>query len=43
MVGSDHCPIFFDTGENCRSNQKNFYFERQWLVEEDLKELFCRN
>jgi exonuclease III len=33
-VGSDHCPIFLDSGEEVNRKQKYFYFEKQWLLEE---------
>jgi exonuclease III len=38
-VGSDHWPVFLDYGENSTRRQKYFYFEKQWLLESDFKEV----
>lgn len=31
-VGSDHSPIILDDGEKMPCRQKNFFFEKQWLL-----------
>jgi hypothetical protein len=42
-VGSDHCPIFLDSGEGSMSKQKYFYFEKQWLLDEEFSDIFLKN
>jgi hypothetical protein len=42
-VGSDHCPIISDTGEDAPRGQRFFYFEKQWLMEEDFVGKFDQN
>jgi hypothetical protein len=37
-VGSDHWPIFLDTDEGSLRKQKEFFFEKQWLLKEDFME-----
>jgi hypothetical protein len=39
-VGSDHWPIFLDSGENSMKRQKHFFFEKQWLMEQDFLSVF---
>jgi hypothetical protein len=39
-VGSDHWPIFLDSGENSMNRQKYFFFEQQWLLEQDFFSMF---
>jgi exonuclease III len=39
-VGSDHWPIFLDSGENSMNRQKYFFFEKQWLLEQDFLSVF---
>jgi hypothetical protein len=42
-VGSDHWPVMLDTGE-CHSCRENFFFfEKQWLLEEDFIGKFGQN
>ena len=33
-IGSGHCPLLLDTGDQLRRPQKQFFFERQWLKQE---------
>jgi hypothetical protein len=42
-VGSDHCPIFLDSREGSMSKQKYFYFEKQWLLDEEFSDIFLKN
>jgi hypothetical protein len=42
-IGSDHCPIILDTGEDAPSGQRFFFFEKQWLLEEDFVSKFDQN
>jgi hypothetical protein len=35
-VGLDHWSIFLDYGEGSMNKQKQFFFEKQWLMEPDL-------
>jgi hypothetical protein len=42
-VGSDHWPIFLDSGENSGGRTKWFFFEKQWLLEEDFMDSFTKN
>jgi hypothetical protein len=37
-VGSDHWLIFLDTDEGSLRKQKEFFFEKQWLLKEDFME-----
>jgi hypothetical protein len=39
-VGSNHWPMFLDTGENTMKKIKQFYFEKQWLLEGNFEETF---
>jgi hypothetical protein len=39
-VGSDHWPIFLDSGESSINKQKHFFFEKHWLMEEDFLSIF---
>jgi hypothetical protein len=38
-VGSDHWPIFLDSGEKFVGQTKHFYFQKQWLLEEGFSSL----
>jgi hypothetical protein len=42
-IGSDHWPVMLDTGEHSSSKWKFFYFEKQWLLEEDFIGKFVQN
>jgi hypothetical protein len=42
-VGSDNWPLFIDSDENQLNKQRNFYFEEQWLMEEDFNKVFSDN
>jgi hypothetical protein len=42
-VGSDHWLIFLDTGENLIRDRNLFYFEKQWLLEDNFNYIFSRN
>jgi hypothetical protein len=38
-VGSDHCPIILDSGEHGTPRHRYFFFEKNWLLELDFKNL----
>lgn len=38
-VGSDHCPIVFETGDNVIRKQKRFFFEKKWFEQENFLEV----
>lgn len=38
-VGSDHSPVILDDGENIPRRQKNFYFEKQWLLRPEYRDV----
>jgi hypothetical protein len=42
-IGSDHWPVMLDTGERSSNKGKFFYFEKQWLLEEDFIDKFVQN
>jgi hypothetical protein len=42
-VGSNHWPIFLDSGENSMSSQRVFTFEEQWLLEPEFMRIFEGN
>jgi hypothetical protein len=42
-TSSDHWPIMMDSGENLDRRQKTFYFEKQWLGEEDFLDSLSGN
>jgi hypothetical protein len=43
-VGSDHWPIFLDSEEqDGLRGVKPFYFEKQWVLEEDFLDKFVQN
>jgi hypothetical protein len=42
-VGSDHWPIFLDSGANSEKRQKPFYFEKHWLLEEGFVQMVVDN
>jgi hypothetical protein len=42
-VGLDHSPLILDSGDNVVQKQKYFFFEKQWLLEEDFKRIFEEN
>jgi hypothetical protein len=42
-VGSDHWPIFLDSGVNSEKRQNPFYFEKHWLLEEGFVQMVVDN
>jgi hypothetical protein len=42
-VGSNHWPLFLDSGVNPGRRAKQFYFEKQWLLEEDFLGIFSNH
>ena len=36
IVGSDHCPMLLDSGERKNGGRRQFFFEKQWLKQEDF-------
>jgi hypothetical protein len=41
-AGSDHWTILLDSREGAARKHKYFFFEKQWILELDLKEVFSK-
>jgi hypothetical protein len=41
-VGSDHCPIVLDSGENNPNKSHYFFFENNWLLQQDFRALISQ-
>jgi hypothetical protein len=41
-VGSDHWPNLLDSGDDQRKNQKFFFFEKQWILEDGFETMVAK-